>query len=88
MDTAKEIDDTMKDRVESYDIDAAIADLTNIIDRSSDLYYQLKKTKFEYLTQAFEMYSRIDLPSIMMIASNKNASEAIPKTKDIEEMKF
>lgn len=81
-----EISESMRSRADNYDMDAAIADLNDIINKSSEFYYQLKKMKFDYLTNAFDMYTKIDLPSVMMTTCQKNASESVPKVKDINDI--
>lgn len=76
----------VKNKVESYDLDNAISDLTNIINKSSEMFYELKKIKFEYLSQAFELYSRIDFPSLMMIKLEQSMSDELPLPRKIEQL--
>lgn len=76
----------VKDKVEAYDMDAAINDLTEIITRSSEMFYELKKIKFEYLSQAFELYSRIDFPSLMMMKLEHSMSNGFPTPNKIEQL--
>lgn len=83
-----EVGDLVKSKVETYNIETAVGELEKIINESSELYHDLKKVKFNYLVQTCELYSRIDLPSIMMETCRKEINQNVPKAKNINKMDF
>ena len=78
--------EVIQNKVDEYDINSAIADLSEIINKSSEMYYELKKIKFEYLSQAFELYSRIDVPSLMMINLDQAIKNDVPKPTKVDQL--
>lgn len=71
-----------------FDTETAKKDLHEVIDSLSDMYYQLKKVKYDYLVHTCELYSRIDFPSIMMENARKEIKQSVPQAKEIEKMEF
>lgn len=71
-----------------FDVDTAIEELGLIIDSLSDMYYQLKKVKYDYLVHTSELFSRIDFPSLMMEDARREIKGKIPSAKTIEKMEF
>lgn len=80
-----DLTDVEKKKVENYGIDEAINELHQIMDESSEMYYQLKKVKFDYIVQICELYSRIDFPSIMIEACRKEVTSSVPKASYIKD---
>lgn len=78
----------LKNKVEEYDMDHAISDLSNIIHESADMYQQLKKIKFDYITQTCELFSRIDLPTMMMEHCRRDIAQNVPSAKSIAKVDF
>lgn len=78
-----EMTDVEKNKIENFDLDGAINELQQIMDESSEMYYQLKKVKFDYIVQICELYSRIDFPAIMVEACRKEVASNVPKASFI-----
>lgn len=66
-----EVGDLNKSKIENYNMDEAIGELSTIINESSNMYLKLKQAKFDYLVQTCELYLRVDFPAIMMEATRK-----------------
>lgn len=79
-------EEQFKEKIGNYDIDGAISDLSEIVYKSSEMYCELKKLKFDYLSQAFELYSRIDFPSLMMIKFAQTVQEEVPSASKVEQL--
>ena len=73
----------VQNKVDKYDIDAAIADMSNIISDTADLMMRIKRVKFNYLMQTCEMYTRLDYPSIMMDVCEKEVRQMVPTPKNV-----
>lgn len=78
----------IKNKVDKYDMDAAITDLSSVIGDTAGILQKLKKIKFNYLVQTCELYTRIDCPSIMMDVCDKEVRQIVPQPKDIRTMEF
>lgn len=74
--------------LDNYDMDSAIAELSNLIREASDMYQQLKQVKFDYLIQTCEVYARIDYPSMVMESCRREIQQMVPKAQDIDKMDF
>lgn len=83
-----EMDEFEKSKLENYDIDKAIQDLEDIIQESSQMYQQLKEIKYGYLSRTYELYSRIDLPTVLMNACRQDVIQSVPQAKNINNMDF
>lgn len=83
-----EVSDALKNKVDNYNFDAAISELSSVIDAATEMYQQLKRIKFDYLVLTCDLHSRIDFPSIMMEAVRKEITSNIPSTKNIDNFNF
>lgn len=72
-----------KTKVENFDIQGSINEIGQIIDESAEMFYQIKKIRFDYLAQVMELYSRIDFPSIMIESCRQKVMANLPKARDI-----
>lgn len=84
----EDISETTKNKVDNYNFEAAISELSSVINATSEMYQQLKRVKFNYLVLTCDLHSRIDFPSIMMEACRKEVSTNVPKPKDIDKLNF
>lgn len=82
----QEVADLVKTRVDSYDMDGAVKELNEMINQLSEMYYQLKKVKYNYLVQTCELFARIDYPSIMLENCRQELGQVIPNPKDVNGM--
>lgn len=71
-----------------FNIDTAIEVISAIIDGVSDMYYDVKKVKYDYLLHTNELFNRIDFPSLMMESARKEINKGIPSAKSIEKMEI
>lgn len=78
----------VKDRVEAFNVDGAIAELTGIIGETAEMIHKVKGIKFNYLTQVCEMYTRMDFPSIMMDACSKEVKQTVPDARTIRKLEY
>lgn len=83
-----EIDEFERSKVENYDLEKAIQDLDGIIQECSQMYHQLKQIKYGYLCRTYELYSSIDLPSVLMNACRQEVTQNVPQSKDVMNMDF
>lgn len=81
--SAPEVTEALKTRVEKYDIEGAISELSQIINMTTDMFYRLKDIKFNYISHVCEMYTRIDFPSIMIDTCQKETRQAVPGARAI-----
>lgn len=66
-----------KTRVESYDIEASIEQMEEIVKEATELYYNIKQLKFDYLTTVVDLYSKVDHPILFMDNFAKNVNQLI-----------
>lgn len=78
----------VKNKVDKYDLDTAISDLSNMVGDSADMLLKLKKVKFMYLKKTLELYTRMDCPSMMMDSLDKQSKEMVPSYKNINNLDF
>lgn len=85
---AEDVSDAIKSKVDNYNFEAAISEISQVINQTSEMYQKLKRIKFNYLVLTCNLHSRIDFPSIMMAACQKEISKSVPKAKDVEKLQF
>lgn len=83
-----DVGDLDRSKIDSYDIESAIRELELIIDDCSNMYQRLKQIKYEYLNRTYELYSRIDFPTVMMNACRKEVIQNVPDSKSINTLDF
>lgn len=86
--STEDVSDALKNKVDNYNFDAAISELSSVIDSATHMYQQLKKIKFDYLVLCCEVHSRVDFPSIMMETCRKEITSKVPRAKTIESLNF
>lgn len=71
---------------QELNLENALQELDAIVQASGDMYHKLKKIKFDYLIRTCELFSRIDMPSILMENVRKDVHQAVPTVKKINDM--
>lgn len=69
-------------------LDTAIIEMGSILDDLSDMFQRIKKVKFEYLMKTCDIYTKVDLPSLMMDSCEKDFKELVPTPERIRKMNF
>lgn len=64
-------------------LDAAVAEMTKILDDLNDMFQRVKKLKYNYLIQTCDIYTRVDYPSLMMDCCEKEIKQKVPSADKI-----
>lgn len=68
-------------------LEMAITDMKQTLENMSDMFQKLKKAKFDYLSLTCELYTKVDLPSIVMDNCDREVSELVPQPEMIRKGK-
>ena len=82
------MDATEQDQSKSNMLDMAITDMKGVLEDMSDLFQKLKRAKFDYLSMTCELYTKVDLPSIMMDNCDRDVKDLVPTPDNIRKTKF
>lgn len=68
-------------------LDAAYSDMQEILEEMASMFQSLKKAKFDYLKMTCELYTKVDLPSIMMDNCDRDIKELLPAPDKLRNMR-
>jgi hypothetical protein len=78
------MDNTGPEQSKSDMFDMAIIDMEVIVEDMGALFQRLKKAKFDYLSLTCELYTKMDLPTVMMDTCDREFKELVPTKEQLK----
>lgn len=80
------VNDLAKSRIDNFDFNSALAELKEVYEGTAKMYQLAKKVKFDYIGLAGDIYSRMDIPHIIILKAEERVNNEVPSAREINKM--